>query len=329
MAAASPSQSSIKVDRTPLTFEILYYKRTNKVHKSRGVSKFDGKLIVSPPPFNFVQLMEVANDDNNEATKPKCLYNRAIPEIAKQTFGPIGLNEDDTLVVGPYEVQVISASVGVKTDRAEKVQPRRNHFVPLSSHQTRLQSSSSSSSSVRKFVVKSKRTLPPSRQQLSRPTKKITEDSSISLAASPSPSLALRPNTLTKKRFTNPLLSNKPKRRVVSSSSGLATSSDKAHFPDAVGRLVVPAAIRTKLRPHQRTGIEFLWNCLTGQSADLQIAARNAGVDTNDCRGAILADEMGLGKTLMTIATIFALHRRTKDDVRAVASRVQSMATLF
>uniref|UniRef100_A0A7S4AJZ2 Helicase ATP-binding domain-containing protein n=2 Tax=Pseudo-nitzschia australis TaxID=44445 RepID=A0A7S4AJZ2_9STRA len=35
-------------------------------------------------------------------------------------------------------------------------------------------------------------------------------------------------------------------------------------FPNAIGNLVVPNSIRTVLRPHQIEGVEFLWNCLTG-----------------------------------------------------------------
>eukprot|EP00537_Pseudo-nitzschia_pungens_P000692 CAMPEP_0172373442 /NCGR_PEP_ID=MMETSP1060-20121228/51656_1 /TAXON_ID=37318 /ORGANISM="Pseudo-nitzschia pungens, Strain cf. cingulata" /LENGTH=97 /DNA_ID=CAMNT_0013099783 /DNA_START=201 /DNA_END=491 /DNA_ORIENTATION=+ len=37
-------------------------------------------------------------------------------------------------------------------------------------------------------------------------------------------------------------------------------------FPGAIGNLDVPHSIRTKLRPHQIRGVEFLWNCLTGNS---------------------------------------------------------------
>eukprot|EP00985_Skeletonema_marinoi_P029259 scaffold27378_cov141-Skeletonema_marinoi.AAC.1 len=40
---------------------------------------------------------------------------------------------------------------------------------------------------------------------------------------------------------------------------------------------------------------------------------KKKGDDDTMPKGAVLADEMGLGKTLMTIATIFALHRRQRD----------------
>ena len=152
-----------------------------------------------------------------------------------------------------------------------------------------------------------------------------------------------------------------------------SSSSSTNFFPGALGdKINIPNSIRQILRPHQREGIAFLWNCVTGVSLGLnnaivraqQQAATAANscssslssmgsfdledeemddnsddVDYDDCgvaslqgggggakkkktikgednvmpRGAVLADEMGLGKTLMTIATIFALHRTLRD----------------
>ncbi|SPQ96198.1 DNA repair and recombination protein RAD54B [Plasmodiophora brassicae] len=48
------------------------------------------------------------------------------------------------------------------------------------------------------------------------------------------------------------------------------------------------------LRPHQRAGVKFIYDCLTG-------------VSTPGHYGCILADEMGLGKTLQTIAVMWSL----------------------
>jgi SNF2 family DNA or RNA helicase len=160
------------------------------------------------------------------------------------------------------------------------------------------------------------------------------------------------------------------------------TSSPTANnfFPGALGdKINMTNSIREIVRPHQREGIAFLWNCVTGVSPGLNnaivraqqqqqqsaVAANscssslssmgsfdlddeemdNSDVEYDDCgggpsslqggggggggganhnntkkgneammpKGAVLADEMGLGKTLMTIATIFALHRRQRD----------------
>eukprot|EP00986_Skeletonema_menzelii_P019761 scaffold29106_cov148-Skeletonema_menzelii.AAC.2 len=156
----------------------------------------------------------------------------------------------------------------------------------------------------------------------------------------------------------------------------LSTPNNNNFFPGAKGdKINIPNSIRDVLRPHQREGIAFLWNCVTGVSVGLNDAIvraqkelvggggggasgssslssmgsfdleeeDDADVEYDDCgvdasiqgaagvggggvnskkkndkvdtmpKGAVLADEMGLGKTLMTIATIFALHRRHRD----------------
>lgn len=46
------------------------------------------------------------------------------------------------------------------------------------------------------------------------------------------------------------------------------------------------------LRPHQKTGVTFLYECVSGFKA-------------HEYFGAILADEMGLGKTFQTICLIW------------------------
>ncbi len=60
---APPAVSSVqkyevlqKCDVLLRSYEVLYYKRTNKVHKSKGVSRMDGILTVHPHPSNLVTL---------------------------------------------------------------------------------------------------------------------------------------------------------------------------------------------------------------------------------------------------------------------------------
>ncbi|KAG8346853.1 Type III restriction enzyme res subunit SNF2 family N terminal domain [Trypanosoma vivax] len=77
-----------------------------------------------------------------------------------------------------------------------------------------------------------------------------------------------------------------------------------AHYKrDVNGRLqvsvVVDPIIGDKLRPHQRVGVKFLFDCITGE--------RMPGY-----HGAILADEMGLGKTIQTVATVYTCLRQGK-----------------
>ncbi|KNC97493.1 uncharacterized protein SPPG_07408 [Spizellomyces punctatus DAOM BR117] len=62
--------------------------------------------------------------------------------------------------------------------------------------------------------------------------------------------------------------------------------------------VVVDPVISSHLRPHQREGVVFLYECV------MQMRDFNGA-------GAILADEMGLGKTVQTIAVIWTLLKQT------------------
>lgn len=81
---------------------------------------------------------------------------------------------------------------------------------------------------------------------------------------------------------------------VASTTSTAAASIPAADsFPGAIGTIIAPASIRGILRPHQREGVTFLWNCLTGASPNLQRVAEESGAGSAASKGAILADEMG------------------------------------
>lgn len=57
-----------------------------------------------------------------------------------------------------------------------------------------------------------------------------------------------------------------------------------------------PLCVETILKPHQRAGIQFLWNHLSAE--------------TQSTQGCILADYMGLGKTLQVLCTLDRLFRK-------------------
>ncbi|XP_058066035.1 DNA repair and recombination protein RAD54B-like [Anopheles bellator] len=63
-----------------------------------------------------------------------------------------------------------------------------------------------------------------------------------------------------------------------------------------VAEVQVPTSLTKHLRPHQREGVAFLYECVTGMRM-----MEPPGF------GAILADEMGLGKTLQCIALMYTL----------------------
>ncbi|KAJ7325361.1 DNA repair and recombination protein RAD54-like [Desmophyllum pertusum] len=64
--------------------------------------------------------------------------------------------------------------------------------------------------------------------------------------------------------------------------------------------VVVDPLLGKVLRPHQREGVKFLYDCVTGQRI-------------NGSHGCIMADEMGLGKTLQCITLIWTLVKQGPD----------------
>lgn len=73
--------------------------------------------------------------------------------------------------------------------------------------------------------------------------------------------------------------------------------ADKEKLPVHV---VVDPVLGKVLRPHQRQGVKFMWECVTGR--------RIPG-----SYGCIMADEMGLGKTLQCITLMWTLLRQSPD----------------
>jgi DNA repair and recombination protein RAD54B len=119
---------------------------------------------------------------------------------------------------------------------------------------------------------------------------------------------ATHKSTAMKAQFKNPLLATTI---MPQNKSGAPTPR---HDPNAPGALVmkrpkdcpkgkqivdvvVDPFLTQHLRPHQREGIKFLYECVMGLR------------DFNG-QGAVLADEMGLGKTLQTIALLWTLLKQ-------------------
>ncbi|XP_058820119.1 DNA repair and recombination protein RAD54-like [Topomyia yanbarensis] len=63
--------------------------------------------------------------------------------------------------------------------------------------------------------------------------------------------------------------------------------------------VVVDPLLGNILRPHQREGVKFMYECVTGKRGDFN--------------GCIMADEMGLGKTLQCITLLWTLLRQSPD----------------
>ena len=112
-------------------------------------------------------------------------------------------------------------------------------------------------------------------------------------------------------------------------SGSITQSNNNLDFPGAKGQPInVPASIRNVLRPHQREGISFIWNCVTGVNEGLKNAYMKSNSSCSDSldddsdeeansnnlkvgelkgeipRGCVLADEMGLGKVSLFVNLI-------------------------
>lgn len=61
--------------------------------------------------------------------------------------------------------------------------------------------------------------------------------------------------------------------------------------------MVVDPVLCNILRPHQREGVKFMYECVTGKRIE-------------DAYGCIMADEMGLGKTLQCITLLWTLLKQ-------------------
>ena len=138
------------------------------------------------------------------------------------------------------------------------------------------------------------------------------------------------------------------------SGSIVASMNSSDDFPGAKGEpIIVPTSLRNVLRPHQREGIAFLWNCVTGVNEGLKNAYRSTvssasviagdSLDLNEdtdgdndvgrrsCvelpsgdtpRGAVLADEMGLGKV-----RLFLCNKRWYSEYSSSLSAGSYMKT--
>lgn len=62
--------------------------------------------------------------------------------------------------------------------------------------------------------------------------------------------------------------------------------------------VVVDPTLSKVLRPHQREGVKFMYDCITGLKID-------------GYSGCIMADEMGLGKTLQCITLLWTALRQS------------------
>ncbi|KAL9179549.1 hypothetical protein ACHAXT_008839 [Thalassiosira profunda] len=414
----------------PLRYSVLYYKRTNKVHKNRGTTREDGILIINPPPSCSCSLVHAddapesqeESEEEEEAAqgggkmskkkkyqamrkkmnkgthraKSGVIWGGVHSELARRAHDPErGISVDDNLALsGQWECEVVSllnnaanaggggkvgtmggafkGGLGQKRPPAKgllagRTAPRtalgalkKNAPGPLMSKKAGLGGMKKPGLGGMKRTLGSTAKLPSKlpapnaamaagagggkmkkdkngEWYLDKPQSE-SDDDGEKPATNALASMSRVPPSLLR---SNSALAKRPRTvaglgAMKSDTASTAGANDDDFFPGALGdKINVPASVRNVLRPHQREGVAFLWNCVTGASPGLQRAAARAAEasgsfdemdDEEDIggrkgavakgeapRGAVLADEMGLGKTLMTIATIFAYYRRRRD----------------
>ncbi|VEU43372.1 unnamed protein product [Pseudo-nitzschia multistriata] len=397
-------------------YTVLYYKRkTNKVHRSRGVSKLDGTLSLAGPGGSGTgaPTATLRSSDTDRVVFKGAFRGRAREDGERGAPLPgLVLRADETVAVGPYEVEILSrddrgsgkSSSNATTNNSNNNYNNNNNSIssrkpiPLMGrdpNRIRIGKRSTNKpgvqrsgiSGMRRGLLGTKRPLadalrkPPlqpggsstARAGGSRGSGENDDDDNDDSGndghthgettpfSSPARRFPLPPRAGPNARlpgFRRPgrTASGLGKTRPgPSSRAGTATAAPTGNaspslFPGAVGNPVVPHSISSRLRPHQVEGVEFLWNCLTGNGAvgERSPHVGGEGAQRASTRGCILGDgrwlrrvrpltreffatrpslavwfptatrsgtpEMGLGKTLMTIATISALHRQKRTS---------------
>uniref|UniRef100_A0A7S2YCU9 DNA repair and recombination protein RAD54B n=1 Tax=Entomoneis paludosa TaxID=265537 RepID=A0A7S2YCU9_9STRA len=302
-----------------MEYEVLYYKRTNKVHKSKGVSKADGILKVVPSQGTVVLRASdsasteeescSSSSDEEETTRKRkfakaskkkknkrqiqkpqsgsTIYSGRNAELSKRT-----LEEDDTFVIGNFEVQIISLRTNPFGASTSGQKPLARKQPLVSKQGNAIGAKPGQGTKLVKNPLQQRSLLPQKRKAITSLGSSTAKNPQQNRARAPpkqpkSDMKGISPRSAFQPPNRNPA----PPRQPITSSSD---APKKTSHPSSgvLPHIPLTASIRSALRPHQVSGIDFLWRCLTGE-----------------LRGALLADEMGLGKTLMTIATIAALHK--------------------
>lgn len=326
---------SPKADKNPndnvVEFDILYYKRKNKVHKSKGVSKMDGRLRIHRDT-NVIKLFE---DDSK-----KIIHQSINAEVASKTMQ---LQTDTDISLGHYEIEIVNVSENSASERIPALPKRkiiksgvsvgtqnRKAFAVLNRKKS---TSSKTSLTFSRKATDFKKSWLQSRKPPAQPKTDGVKHLALSSESESEEELPTR-KTVGMKQLTekgNSLLGRKRKLVTAARSKSPISNNTVVHasLPGAIGNLILPPSILSVLRPHQQSGVVFLWNCLTGVSPKLREVASHLG---SVPKGAILADSMGMGKTLMTISTIIALYRRNKQHrfiVVCPSSLVENWAKEF
>ena len=343
--SSGPSASDT-TNTTMVEYEVLYYQRKNKVHKSKGVSKFDGILSISVATGVIrLKASDFDDDDNDNHThnddddsdsdsddentsKKKAFAKKmkkrqqkrpaqkksssntntaAVPysgkdkALAQRCCGTRPLQEDDIIVLGGYEVQIVACCTANQTPTAIL-----NKRPDASIGSTGLKLKSSTQLVRRKVIAKplqstsakiGTKATAAGISTTTNHTRKplVTSSSSLSNTTKPQPSLLhkrpagplkSRTSTLIKKRPSSLHSSLHPaKKTLTTKTASINNNAGTAATTMICPGINLPASIRTVLRPHQVHGVEFLWKALTTTTS-------SKTSNHSSKKGCILADEM-------------------------------------
>jgi SNF2 family DNA or RNA helicase len=79
--------------------------------------------------------------------------------------------------------------------------------------------------------------------------------------------------------------------------------------------VVLDPYLAKKLRPHQREGVKFMYDCVMGKT-------RGGEDDTLASTGCVLADAMGLGKTLQAISLVYTLMKQSNHPQKVAKKTI-------
>ena len=280
------------ISKNPVTetydYTVLYYKRKNKVHKSKGVSKLDGTL-------TFVK-------SQGTSTTPISVTLRSEDEAVVYQGGMRGetgeFAPDETISIGAYNVEILSIDNNADEGKAignqnslassgtltQKTQRFGKHLGLGSGKQARrggLGGRRPLAGTTRKPVLQPRFAVGKKQKTSLINSENLENEAMSSSPPSSTPTATVQVSKRNTKTvlpgFKRPIL----RAKLVSGLSGArgrpkllpskpnrnskaATGDTNNFFPGAVGTLMVPHSIRKVLRPHQVEGVVFLWNCLTG-----------------------------------------------------------------
>lgn len=251
-------------------YTVLYYKRKNKVHKSKGVSKMDGLLTIAPG-----SMVSLSTPCGIPVVAP-----RREPEIAKQK-----LEEDSVVNLGSHEIEIVSLRSGddITSSQGSKTFPSKSLPAtfrrPLSSN-TAVASLPGNKYASKTKIHGSKCALPPlGVTQINAQNTRLVSRAGSKRSLSTEPP---QPQPRGKPRLAP--LHHRPwhKPQPTGAAFGpIQPVGAVSLFPGAVGTIDLPHSISSALKPHQRTGLVFLWNCLTG-NGEVSPHAYNRNDESND-----------------------------------------------